>query len=70
MLHHCACDALFVVDGEGGPPDFTGPDYFLRKSIRHAKQLLAELNDNDDKALLTSANAALGKREETQLTRE
>src|SRR5438552_2168357 len=53
-------------NGEGRPPDFSAPDYFLRKSIRHAKQLLAELNDNDDKALLSSANAALGKREDTE----
>src|SRR5438270_700441 len=56
-------------NGEGRPPDFSAPDYFLRKSIRHAKQLLAELNDNDDKALLSSANAALGKREETEAKR-
>src|SRR5205814_4276598 len=53
-------------NGEDRPPDFSAPDYFLRKSIRHARQLLAELNDNDDKALLASANAALGKREETE----
>jgi alkylation response protein AidB-like acyl-CoA dehydrogenase len=57
-------------NGEGRPPDFSAPDYFLRKSIRHAKQLLADLNDNDDKALLSSANAALGKREETEPKRQ
>src|SRR5438132_8959370 len=56
-------------NGEKQPLDFTAPEYFLRKSIRHAKQLLAELNDNDDKALLSSANAALGKREETEAKR-
>src|SRR6267378_2310791 len=48
-------------NGERRPSDFSAPDYFLRKSIRHAKQLLADLNDNDDKALLASANAALGR---------
>src|SRR5438105_5257468 len=57
-------------NGEGGPPDFTAPDYFLRRSARHAKQLLTELNDNDDKALLASANVALGKCEETEPKRQ
>src|SRR5437773_9020222 len=42
------------------PLDFTAPEYFLRKSIRHAKELLAKLNDNDDRALLAAANSALG----------
>jgi acyl-CoA dehydrogenase family protein 9 len=46
-------------NGESRPHDFTSPDYFLRKSIRHAKRLLADLNDNDDKALLVTANSAL-----------
>src|SRR5207248_2089752 len=47
-------------NGETQPFDFTAPKYFLRKSIRHAKELLTELNDNDDHALLDTANAALG----------
>src|SRR6266850_1029237 len=46
-------------NGGAPPPDFSAPAYFLRKSIRHAKKLLAELNDNDDHALLDTANAAL-----------
>src|SRR5881398_2610747 len=46
-------------NGETQPFDFTAPKYFLRKSIRHAKELLTELNDNDDHALLDTANAAL-----------
>jgi len=46
-------------NGGAPPPDFSTPAYFLRKSIRHAKKLLAELNDNDDHALLDTANAAL-----------
>jgi alkylation response protein AidB-like acyl-CoA dehydrogenase len=47
-------------NGETQPHDFTAPDYFIRKSIRHAKQLLADLSDNDDKALLAAAGEALG----------
>src|SRR6184192_3944453 len=46
-------------NGEKQPLDFAAPEYFLRKSIRHAKELLAELNDNDDRALLDAANAEL-----------
>src|SRR6476469_5918297 len=47
-------------NGEKQPFDFTAPEYFLRKSIRHAKELLAKLNDNDDRALLAAANSTLG----------
>src|SRR6266850_2490476 len=43
-------------NGETQPFDFTTPEYFLRKSIRHAKELLAKLNDNDDRALLAAGN--------------
>jgi hypothetical protein len=39
--------------------DFRVPEYFLRKSFRRAKQLLAELNHNDDQELIVSANVAL-----------
>src|SRR6184192_2293919 len=46
-------------NGEKQLLDFAAPEYFLRKSIRHAKELLAELNDNDDRALLDAANAEL-----------
>ena len=48
-------------NGETQPFDFTAPEYFLRKSIRHAKELLAKLNDNDDSSLLAAANAVLDK---------
>src|SRR6476660_1051213 len=48
-------------NGEKQPFDFTAPEYFLRKSIRHAKELLAKLNDNDDRALLAAADSTLGK---------
>ncbi len=40
--------------------DVTAPEYFLRKSLRHAKRLLAELNDNDDISLLAAADNTLG----------
>jgi Acyl-CoA dehydrogenases len=46
-------------NGERHPIDFTAPEYFLRKSIRRAKQLLAELNDNEDKTVIAAADAAL-----------
>ena len=48
-------------NGDKQPLDFTAPEYFLRKSIRHAKGLLATLNDNDDKLLLAAADSTLGK---------
>src|SRR6266850_1511693 len=48
-------------NGKTQPLDFAAPEYFLRKSIRHARELLAKLNDNDDRALLAAADAALGK---------
>ena len=48
-------------NGGTQPLDFTAPEYFLRKSIRHARELLAELNDNDDRALLAAANTALSQ---------
>src|SRR5216110_404239 len=41
-------------NGEKQLLDFTAPEYFQRKSIRHAKELLAKLNDNDDHALLAA----------------
>jgi hypothetical protein len=30
-------------NGEKQPFDFTAPEYFLRKPIRHARELLAEV---------------------------
>src|SRR6476469_3654327 len=47
-------------NGEKQQFDFTAPEYFIRKSIRHAKELLAKLNDNDDRALLAAAHSTLG----------
>jgi hypothetical protein len=34
-------------NGEKQALDFAAPEYFLRKSIRHARDLLAKLNDNE-----------------------
>src|SRR6266581_3522438 len=36
-------------------------DLFLRQSFRRVRGFLSDLNDNDDKALLATANSALGK---------
>src|SRR4030095_5718907 len=47
-------------NGEKRPLDFTAPEFFLRKSIRHARELLSTLNAKDDRALLAAANSALG----------
>ena len=47
-------------NGDSRPLDFTAPEYFMRKSVRHARELLAKLNDNDDQTLLAAANSALG----------
>src|SRR5438045_9111742 len=45
-------------NGDTRPVDFTAPEYFLRKSIRHARELLGKLSDNDDGTLLAAANSA------------
>ena len=42
-------------NGDSRPLNFTAPEYFLRKSIRHARELLAKLNDNDDETRQTRA---------------
>jgi hypothetical protein len=36
-------------------------DLFLRQSFRRVRRFLSDLNDNDDKAILRTADAALGK---------
>jgi hypothetical protein len=36
-------------------------DLFLRQSFRRIRQFLAGLTDNDDKAVLATADAVLGK---------
>ncbi len=39
--------------------DFSAPAFFLKRSIRRARQFLADLNDNDDQALTAAADGAL-----------
>jgi hypothetical protein len=55
-------------NGGTQPLDFTAPEYFLRKSIRHARELLAKLSDNDDRALLAAANSMLGTSKSSSAT--
>jgi acyl-CoA dehydrogenase family member 9 len=55
-------------NGGTQPLDFSVPEYFLRKSIRHARELLTELNDNDDRALLAAANSVLGTSKSSSAT--
>jgi acyl-CoA dehydrogenase family member 9 len=46
-------------DSEVGEND--APDLFLRQSFRRIRQSLAGLNDNDDQAVIATANSVLGK---------
>jgi len=48
-------------NGSSAAPNDRVPEFFLRRSLRDARRFLAELNDNDDEALLAASNAALGK---------
>jgi alkylation response protein AidB-like acyl-CoA dehydrogenase len=47
-------------NGDSGPADDSA-DLFLRQSFRRIRRSLGELTDNDDKALLATAKAFLGK---------
>jgi acyl-CoA dehydrogenase family protein 9 len=50
-------------NGDSASPDFGAPDLFLRQSFRRIRGFLAGLGDNDDKAVLKTANSVLqGKR--------
>lgn len=42
--------------------DHVAADLFVRRSLRKTKEALRDLGDNDDRALLATANAVLGKR--------
>ena len=42
--------------------DHITADLFVRRSLRKTKEALRDLGDNDDKAMLATANAVLGKR--------
>jgi len=48
-------------NGDSRPSTNGAADLFLRQSFRRIRGFLSDLNDNDDKALLATANSALGK---------
>jgi acyl-CoA dehydrogenase family member 9 len=48
-------------NGDSAPQTNHAADLFLRQSFRRVRRFLSDLNDNDDTALLATANAALGK---------
>jgi hypothetical protein len=48
-------------NGTTATPDHRAADLFLRQSFRNIRRNLAELTDNDDAAVLATANSVLGK---------
>jgi alkylation response protein AidB-like acyl-CoA dehydrogenase len=48
-------------NGDSAPQTNHAADLFLRQSFRRIRRFLSDLSDNDDKALLATANAALGQ---------
>jgi acyl-CoA dehydrogenase family protein 9 len=48
-------------NGETAPAQFAAADLFLRQSSRRIRQFLGGLTDNEDKAVLGTADSALGK---------
>ncbi len=55
---------LSAVGGNGSEAtDHVAADLFVRRSFRHIREDLRGLGDNDDRALLATANAVLGKGE-------
>src|SRR6202171_5896884 len=48
-------------NGDATAGSHRAAELFLRQSFHRIRRLLAELTDNDDKALLATANAVLGK---------
>ena len=48
-------------NGATSNADHAAADLFLRKSFRNIRRNLAELTDNDDRAVLATANSVLGK---------
>jgi alkylation response protein AidB-like acyl-CoA dehydrogenase len=48
-------------NGSSAATDFGAPDLFLRQSFRRIRTFLDGLGDNDDKAVLATANSVLGK---------
>jgi len=49
-------------NGDSAPQTNHAADLFLRQSFRRIRGFLGGLNDNDDKAILTAADSALGDR--------
>ena len=50
-------------NGSSASEDNRAADLFLRRSFRNIRQFLSGITDNDDKTLLATANAVLGKEE-------
>jgi alkylation response protein AidB-like acyl-CoA dehydrogenase len=48
-------------NGDSSPAESATPDLFLRQSFRRVRQFLDALGDNDDKALLATADLIFGK---------
>jgi hypothetical protein len=48
-------------NGDSAPQTNHAADLFLRQSFCRIRRFLSDLNDNDDTALLATANAALGQ---------
>jgi hypothetical protein len=48
-------------NGASAPGSRRAAELFLRQSFHRIRRFLAELNDNDDQALIATANAVLGK---------
>jgi len=48
-------------NGEAAPGSRQSADLFLRQSFHRIRRFLGDLTDNDDKALLATANSVLGK---------
>jgi hypothetical protein len=54
-------------NGEAAAENHRAADLFLRQSFHRIRRFLSELTDNDDKALLGTANSVLGKPNSTGL---
>src|SRR5207253_9252457 len=48
-------------NGGSAPGGDSAPELFLRQSFRRIRRFLAGLNDNEDKAVLATADSILGK---------
>ena len=50
-------------NGDAAAGSHQAAQLFLRQSFHRIRRFLSELTDNDDKALLATANSVLGKNE-------